>query len=132
MTVGFVTGSELGYCCGIVIVIAHGVCSPLLFGVAFYLYENSHTRILCHNRGNFCSPTITLILFCLLAVNIGVPPFLNVWAEVLIISTLFYIITWSVPFVLPLAFLAVLYNIIIYVMLTHGKECAAMMFTVSP
>lgn len=78
VTVGFVTGSELGYCCGIVIVIAHGVCSPLLFGVAFYLYENTHTRVLSHNRGNVCSPTLALILFCLLAVNIGVPPFINV------------------------------------------------------
>ena len=78
VTVGFVTGRELGYCCGMVIVIAHGVCSPLLFGVAFYLYENSHTRVLRHNRGNVYSPTVALILLCLLVVNIGVPPFINV------------------------------------------------------
>ena len=76
--VGLVCGRELGYSCALVIMVAHGICSPLLFGVAFYLYENSHTRLLSQNRGNLGAPLVTFFIFVLLAVNIGVPPFLNV------------------------------------------------------
>lgn len=78
VSVGLVTGSELGYHCGLVMVIAHGVCSPLLFGIAFYLYTNSSSRLLVHNRGLLRSPIAATIIFALLAVNIGVPPFVNV------------------------------------------------------
>lgn len=76
--VGLLSGSELGYYCGLIIVIAHGVCSPLLFGIAYYLYTNRRSRLLYHNRGNLSTPSVVLVLFALLAVNIGVPPFLNV------------------------------------------------------
>lgn len=78
VSVGLVTGSELGYHCGLVMVIAHGVCSPLLFGMAFYLYTNSSSRLLVHNRGLLRTPIAVSIIFALLAVNIGVPPFVNV------------------------------------------------------
>lgn len=91
--VGLVCGSELGYRCALVIMVAHGICSPLLFGVAFYLYNHTHTRVLTHNRGNLRAPLVTFVIFILLAVNIGVPPFLNVWAEVLMFSAMFRFIT---------------------------------------
>ena len=130
--VGFVSGSELGYCCGILMVIAHGICSPLLFGVAFFIYENRHTRVLAQNRGNLATPLVTFFVFILLAVNIGVPPFLNVWSEVLMFTALFRLISWRVPFIIPLAFFAVLYNIVIYVILAHGKERPAVVSIISP
>lgn len=78
VSVGLVSGSELGYHCGLIMVIAHGVCSPLLFGIAFYLYTNSSSRLLIHNRGSLRTPIVASFLFVLLAVNIGVPPFVNV------------------------------------------------------
>ena len=130
--VGFVSGSELGYCCGILMVIAHGICSPLLFGVAFFIYENRHTRVLAQNRGNLATPLVTFFVFILLAVNIGVPPFLNVWSEVLMFTALFRLISWRVPFIIPLAFFAVLYNIVIYVILAHGKESPTVVTVLSP
>lgn len=126
VTVGLISGHELGYSCALIIVIGHGVCSPLLFGLAFYLYENSHTRILSINRGNISSPIVVFFLILLLAVNIGVPPFLNVWAEVLIFVVLLKILAWRVPYAVFLAFFGVLYNLAMYVMLTHGKERSAM------
>lgn len=76
--VGLVCGREVGYRCALIIIVAHGICSPLLFGVAFYLYENRHTRVLTQNRGNQRASLVTFVIFALLAVNIGVPPFLNV------------------------------------------------------
>lgn len=93
VSVGLVCGREVGYRSALIIMVAHGICSPLLFGVAFYLYENSHTRVLHHNRGNLRAPLVTFIIFALLAVNMGLPPFLNVWAEMLIFAALFSFIT---------------------------------------
>lgn len=130
--VGVVSGSELGYYCALVMVIAHGICSPLLFGLAFFLYTCSHTRLLAQNRGGLSSPIVCLFLFILLSVNIGLPPFLNVWAEVLIFSALCYVILSRLPFLLAYAFFGVLYNLIIYVMLAHGKESPSSVLYISP
>jgi len=77
VTVGVVVGREIGYLCAVLIVIAHGVCSPLLFALAYRYYLVSHSRLLTANRGRLSAPLAVLGLFFLLAVNIGVPPFLN-------------------------------------------------------
>lgn len=74
---GVVVGSELGYLCAYLMVVAHGVCSPLLFAVANRFYLSRHSRLLVANRGRLATPLATLTLFLLLAANIGVPPFLN-------------------------------------------------------
>jgi len=77
VTVGVAAGRELGYLCAILIVIAHGVCSPLLFALAYRYYLVRHRRLLTTNRGRLSCPLSVLGLFLLIAVNIGVPPFLN-------------------------------------------------------
>lgn len=130
--VGVVAGRELGYYCAIVIVIAHGICSPLLFGLAFYLYSGRHTRLLSQNRGGLSTPLVCFFIFSLLAVNMGLPPFLNVWAEVLIFSALRILMLWSLPFLLASAFFSVLYNLVIYIILAHGKESPSVSEVISP
>lgn len=130
--VGLLSGSELGYYCGLMMVVAHGVCSPLLFGIAFHLYSNTNSRSLYHNRGNLGTPIVVFTLFGLLAVNIGVPPFLNVWAEVMIFIVFVRLLTWSIPFVIVLAFCSFVYNICMYVMTTHGKESPSISYPFSP
>ena len=77
VTVGVAVGREIGYLCAVIMVIAHGVCSPLLFALAYRYYLVSHSRLLTANRGRLSAPLAVLGLFFLLAVNIGVPPFLN-------------------------------------------------------
>lgn len=129
---GIVSGRELGYFSALVMVIAHGVCSPLLFGLAFYLYCNRHTRLLALNRGGFATPLVSFFIFMLLAVNIGLPPFLNVWAEVLMFSALCSVILRCMPFLLASAFFGVVYNIVIYAMLAHGKESPSVTGTFLP
>ena len=74
---GVAVGRELGYLCAVLIVIAHGVCSPLLFALAYRFYLVRHRRLLTANRGRLSAPIAVLRLFFLLAVNMGVPPFLN-------------------------------------------------------
>jgi len=49
VTIGFIRGTELGYSCGIMMVLAHGLCSPFLFAIAYWLYLNSHSRLMLNN-----------------------------------------------------------------------------------
>lgn len=132
VSVGIVAGRELGYYCAMVIIVGHGVCSPLLFGLAFFLYSSSHTRLLAQNRGGLSTPLVCFFIFSLLAVNMGLPPFLNVWAEVLMFSAICILILWRVPFLIASAFFGVLYNLAIYVILVHGKESPSVTGAVSP
>ena len=122
VTVGVVVGSELGYLCAYLMVIAHGVCSPLLFGVAYRFYLGRHRRLLITNRGRLASPLAALTLFLLLGVNLGVPPFLNLWREVLMFCSLLPYAAHALWRLLPAAFLGAIYNLHLYIRLTHGKE----------
>ena len=125
VTVGVVVGSELGYLCAYLMVVAHGICSPMLFGAAYRIYLGRHRRLLAANRGRLATPLATLTLFLLLAVNMGVPPFLNLWREVLMFCSLLPYAAHALWVLLPAAFLGALYNLHLYIRLTHGKESPA-------
>merc|ERR1719230_794262 len=77
------------------------------------------------NRGRMATPLASLTLFLLLAVNMGVPPFLNLWSEVLMFCSLLAYTVHALWVLLPAALLAALYNLHLYVRLTHGKESSA-------
>jgi len=50
VSLGFIRGREIGYVCGLIIVLSHGLCSPFMFALAFWLYENSHSRLQMNNN----------------------------------------------------------------------------------
>ena len=122
VTVGIVRGLKVGYQCAIMIVIAHGVCSPIIFALAYLVYNSSHTRVISSNKGSLRTPVLSFFLFLLLAINMGVPPSLNLWREVLIFVAFLRIITYSTLFLIIIAFLGVVYNLFIYVSLRQSKE----------
>lgn len=122
ITIGIVRGLKVGYQCAIIIVIAHGVCSPIIFALAYLVYNSSHTRVISRNKGNLRTPVISFFLFLLLAINMGVPPSLNLWSEVFIFVALLRIIRYSTFFLIIIAFLGVVYNLFIYVSLSQSKE----------
>ena len=122
VTVGIVRGLKVGYQCAIMIVIAHGVCSPIIFALAYLVYNSSHTRVISSNKGSLRTPVLSFFLFLLLAINMGVPPSLNLWREVFIFVAFLRIITYSTLFLIIIAFLGVVYNLFIYVSLRQSKE----------
>jgi len=122
VTVGVVRGSELGYLCSIMIVVAHGVCSPIIFALAYLVYNSSHTRIISRNKGTLGTPIISFFLFLTLAINIGVPPSLNLWREVIMFISILSVITYSWAFLLVMAFLGAVYNLFMYVSIRQSKE----------
>lgn len=76
VTLGFIRGTELGYTCGLLMVISHGFCSPFMFSCANRLYENTHSRLLLNNPRSI--PLIAAIITRLIILNIGVPPSLTI------------------------------------------------------
>ena len=77
VTIGVVGGYEVGYKCAVIIVIAHGVCSPFLFFLAYNFYNSSHSRVISTNKGLVSVPMAIFACFLLLAINMGVPPSIN-------------------------------------------------------
>lgn len=77
VTIGVVGGYEVGYKCAVIIVIAHGLCSPFLFFLAYNFYNSSHSRVISTNKGLVSVPMAIFACFLLLAINMGVPPSIN-------------------------------------------------------
>ena len=103
-------------------VIAHGVCSPFLFFLAYYFYCARHSRVISCNKGLVSFPMAIISCFLLLAINMGVPPTINLWSEVFMFVTLVEFIKYSIFFLFVIAFLGVIYNFFIYVRISQRKE----------
>ena len=119
VTLGFIRGTELGYTCGLLMVISHGFCSPFMFSCANRLYENTHSRLLLNNPRSI--PLIAAIITRLIILNIGVPPSLTIWSEVFIAICVIFNIRWSWVFLIPLFLLGVVYNLFFYLSRLHSK-----------
>lgn len=122
VTIGVVRGFEIGYKRALIIVIAHGICSPFLFFLAYYFYCARHSRVISCNKGLVSFPMAIISCFLLLAINIGVPPTINLWREVFMFVTLVEFIKYSIFFLFVIAFLGVTYNFFIYVRISQRKE----------
>lgn len=122
VTIGVVRGYEVGYKSAILMVIAHGVCSPFLFSLAYCLYYSRHSRVITRNKGFISFPMVIFFCFMLLAINMGVPPSVNLWREVLIFLALLNFIRISLFFLFIIAFLGVIYNLFIYIRVSQSKE----------
>ena len=126
VTVGVVCGLEISYICALLIVIAHGVCSPILFSLRYLLYSYSHRRVLINNKGCLGNPIIRLCLFILLSVNMGVPPTVNLWREVIIFACMLYFMKLRVCALILIALLGASYNLFIYVAISQRKESSSL------
>merc|ERR1739845_110705 len=74
---------------GIMIMIAHGVCSSGIFSCANIIYERSHSRRIILNKANLnLFPIISSFWFLLCIANFGGPFTLNLLGEILLIINL--------------------------------------------
>nr|QWE50461.1 NADH dehydrogenase subunit 4 [Actinopyga lecanora] len=90
---GIILGTTWSVNGALILMIAHGLVSSALFGLANILYERTHTRNMFITRG-FKSITTLLPIWWLIAcaANLGLPPLPNLIGEIIIISGL---ISWS-------------------------------------
>nr|YP_003433820.1 NADH dehydrogenase subunit 4 [Flaccisagitta enflata]BAI68186.1 NADH dehydrogenase subunit 4 [Flaccisagitta enflata] len=122
VTMGVVSGFEMGYKSALMMVIAHGVCSPFLFGWGYSLYLSSHSRVITVNKGQMSDPKMVFIGFMLLAINMGVPPFLNLWSEIIMFIVTSEMWKMSLGWLMVAAFMNMLYNMFLYVSVGQSKE----------
>nr|YP_009139036.1 NADH dehydrogenase subunit 4 [Holothuria scabra]AKE49647.1 NADH dehydrogenase subunit 4 [Holothuria scabra] len=93
----------------LILMIAHGLVSSALFGLANLLYERTHTRNMFITRG-FKTLTTLLPMWWLIAcaANLGLPPLPNLIGEIIIISG---ILAWSI-WLIPILGLATVFSAI--------------------
>jgi len=119
VTLGFISGREIGLTCGLIIVIGHGLSSPFLFAHAYWIYTCSLSRLIINNSSP--NPLLMVRIFGLVTLNIGVPPRLNVWAEVFLSNSLLSFMRSSLPLFITILFLGGAYNFFLYTSCIHGK-----------
>lgn len=83
--IGLLTITKSGYLGGLFIIIGHGICSSGLFLASNLIYNRTMSRRFYLNKGliNFI-PRLRLLLFFLCIFNMGCPPRLNFFRELLI------------------------------------------------
>jgi NADH-ubiquinone oxidoreductase chain 4 len=88
MIIGAFSNTLIGIEGSIVLGIAHGICSPLLFILlGGYLYERYHTRLIAYYRGlNQVMPLFSIVFFLATLANCGVPLTLNYLGEFMSLS----------------------------------------------
>ena len=119
VSLGYLSGTEMGYTCGMMMVFAHGLCSPFLFAFSFSLYLNSHSRLLLNNAGTW--PLPMALLLTLVSMNMGLPPSLGLWSELFMAFRFISIFNSAWILLLLVFFFGVAYNLIIYTLSMHSK-----------
>ena len=100
---------------GIIIIIAHGVCSSGIFALANSIYERSHSRSLVFNKGvlNF-NPSLSIFWFLLIVSNFGGPFTYNLLGEILLIINLTQIRQFRLISICLLSFFSAAYRLVLY------------------
>ena len=120
VTLGALSGLEVGYWVACGMVVGHSLLSPLLFVLAYELYRSSLRRAFVHFHSSSVSASLLLAISLCFGLNFGLPPFLNFWVEVSLFSLQGYIFSMSlIPLILT-AFLSFAYCAFFYVSACGG------------
>nr|YP_006073406.1 NADH dehydrogenase subunit 4 [Solen strictus]AER38724.1 NADH dehydrogenase subunit 4 [Solen strictus] len=119
--VGMLSFYGLGWASSVCMMFAHGVCSPCLFALANYSYSyfGSRSMMLCKGL-LMASPGISFMWFIFCSLNLGCPPSLNFFSEVMLVlvGVSFYS-GFIILFILMLV-LGGAYSMHLYCSLNHG------------
>lgn len=123
VTLGCITGTELGVWAGVAMLVSHSLISPLLFLLAYELYLCSSSRSFLYGHVSSLSFSLLIFtgLFC--GLNFGLPPSLSFLSEVALFGS---IGSASVLCLLPLVlscWLGFLYCISFYIRSMGGGGC---------
>jgi len=122
VTLGALSGLEVGFWVACGIVLGHSLLSPLLFVLAFELYQSCGSRsFVCGHYRPVTSSLLLAIRLCF-GINFGLPPFLNFWVEVSLFSLQGYIFSLSLLPLILTAFLSFVYCIFFYVLACGGPS----------
>jgi NADH-ubiquinone oxidoreductase chain 4 len=119
---GCVSMNFWGYVGSFIIIVSHGLSSSGLFCIVNMFYERFGSRSFYVNRGLILIfPSLSLMMFILVAANIAAPPTVNLLSEIFLMVG---IIGYDVMIVLvfPLgSFLGAVFSIFMYSFRQHGQ-----------
>ncbi len=119
---GLISNTTWGWIGSLAIIIAHGLVSSAIFSIANITYETTNTRSTFLTKGLInLIPSISLLWFILVTINIAGPPSINLLREIILISR---ILSISIYTILPLAlsrFLAAAYSLYLFTSTQHGQ-----------
>nr|YP_009058885.1 NADH dehydrogenase subunit 4 [Rhodeus lighti]AIM58831.1 NADH dehydrogenase subunit 4 [Rhodeus lighti] len=118
---GILVQTPWGFSGAIILMIAHGLVSSMLFCLANTAYERTHSRTMILARGlQMIFPLTAVWWFIANLANLALPPLPNLMGELMIISTLF---NWS-PMTISLTGLGMLitagYSLYLFLMSQRG------------
>nr|YP_009489704.1 NADH dehydrogenase subunit 4 [Falcidens halanychi]AWH02140.1 NADH dehydrogenase subunit 4 [Falcidens halanychi] len=119
---GIMSKSVWGFNASLSMMVAHGLCSSGLFALANHTYMGTHTRSLYLNKGAISIfPAMSMWWFLLCVCNMGAPPSLGLFSEILLFTVVISFFWGSVITVAALAFFAACYNLYLFCATQHGK-----------
>lgn len=129
---GFITFVSMGRGGGLVIIIRHGLCSSCLFYLLYVFYERIHTRrLIIFKGGLYLFSFLGFWWFIISILNMGVPPSLSFFSEVMIIVSVGSYIFFGYLFLGVLLFFSGVYGIYIFVVSIHGESFFSSFYRVS-
>lgn len=106
---------------GLIIIIAHGLCSSALFILANVTYEITHTRRIYLTKGIITAlPILSMWWFIFTAWNIAAPPSINLLREIILLTAILRKSTITARLIIVIRFLRAAYSLNIYASTQHG------------
>nr|YP_010728562.1 NADH dehydrogenase subunit 4 [Helota yehi]WEA76648.1 NADH dehydrogenase subunit 4 [Helota yehi] len=124
---GIMTMNIWGMWGGLVMMLAHGLCSSGLFCLANFTYERLSSRSLYLNKGMInIIPSMSLWWFLLCSSNMAAPPSFNLLGEILLINSLVSYSVLSMVFLSLMSFFSAVYSLFLYSFSQHGSLYSGM------
>jgi len=118
---GLISFSIWGIKGSLLIMVAHGFISPLIFFLINFMYDNNFSRRIFLLKGYIIiNPIFCLMWFLCNFLNLGVPPFISFFSELIIIRRLrnFYLI--EIFLIILVCIFTGVYRVFLYVTSSHG------------
>nr|APX40481.1 NADH dehydrogenase subunit 4 [Chaetocnema pelagica] len=118
---GIMTMNYWGIWGGLVMMLAHGLCSSGLFCLSNLVYERSLSRSIYLNKGLLnIMPNLSLWWFLMLSSNMAAPFSLNLLGEIMLINSLVSFLYMNMLFLSLLSFFSAVYSLFLYSYSQHG------------
>nr|UOU20230.1 NADH dehydrogenase subunit 4 [Glycera sp. i ZZ-2021] len=119
---GLMSNTMWGWAGAMGMMIAHGLVSSAMFSIANMTYETTHTRSMFLTKGLMnLVPSMSLMWFILTAMNMAGPPSINLMSEIMLISSILFISSYSIIPIALASFLAAAYSLYLFTATQHGQ-----------
>nr|ALS46277.1 NADH dehydrogenase subunit 4 [Glycera americana] len=119
---GLMSNTLWGWAGAMAMMIAHGLVSSAMFSIANMTYETTHTRSMFLTKGLLnLVPTMSLMWFILTVMNMAGPPSINLMSEIMLISSILFVSSYSIIPISLASFLAAAYSLYLFTATQHGQ-----------